>query len=57
MKTLKRRDKLNKTITVRVPDAVKTELDQVRERADAAGFDLGATFARVANQRHLADPF
>jgi len=43
MKILKRRDKLGKTITVRVPDAIKTELDQVRERAGAAGFDLGAT--------------
>jgi hypothetical protein len=43
MKILKRRDKLDKTITVRVPDAIKTELDKVRERADAAGFDLGAT--------------
>jgi len=43
MKILRRRDKLDKTITIRVPDAIKTELDQVRERADAAGFDLGAT--------------
>ena len=43
MEILKRRDKLAKTITVRVPDAIKTERDQVRERADAAGFDLGAT--------------
>ena len=43
MKILRRRDKLDKTITVRVPDAIKTELDQVRERADAAGFYLGAT--------------
>jgi hypothetical protein len=43
VKILKRKDKLHKTITVRVPDAIKTELDQVRERADAAGFDLGAT--------------
>jgi hypothetical protein len=43
MKILKRRDKLDKTITVRVPDAIKTELDQVRERADAAKFDFGAT--------------
>ena len=43
MKILRRRDKLDKTITVRVPDAIKTELDQVRERADAAKFDFGAT--------------
>jgi len=43
VKILKRRDKLGKTITVRVPDAIKTEFDQLRGRADAAGFDLGAT--------------
>ena len=43
MKILKRRDKLDKTITVRVPDAIKTELHLLRERADAAGFDVGAT--------------
>ena len=43
MKILKRRDKLDKTITVRVPEAIKGELDQLRQRADAAGFDVGAT--------------
>jgi hypothetical protein len=42
VKILKRKDKLHKTITVRVPDAFKAELDQLRERAVAAGFDLGA---------------
>jgi hypothetical protein len=43
MRILKRRDKLSKRITVRVPDAIKNELDRLRERADAAGFDVGAT--------------
>jgi hypothetical protein len=43
MKILKRRDKLDKTITVRVPEAIKNELDQLRQRVDAAGFDVGAT--------------
>lgn len=43
MKILKRRDKLGKTITVRVPAAIKNEFDRLRERADAAGFDVGAT--------------
>ena len=43
MKILKRKDKFGKTITVRVPDAIKTELDRLRERADASGFDVGAT--------------
>ena len=43
MRILKRKDKLHKTITVRVPEALKAELDQLRERAVAAGFDLSAT--------------
>ena len=43
MKILKRRDKLDSTITIRVPEAMKTGLDQLRQRADAAGFDFGAT--------------
>ena len=43
MKILKRKEKLDKTITIRVPDGIKTELDQLRERAEAAGVDLGAT--------------
>ena len=43
MKILKRRDKLDKTITVRVPEAIKGELERLRQRADAAGFDVGAT--------------
>jgi hypothetical protein len=43
MRILKRRDKLDKTITVRVPETIKCELDQLRQRADAAGLDVGAT--------------
>ena len=43
MKILKRRDKLDRTITVRVPDAIKAELGRLRACAHAAGFDLGAT--------------
>jgi hypothetical protein len=43
MKILKRRDVLTKTITVRVPEALKIELDQLRRRSCEAGFDLGAT--------------
>ena len=53
MKILKRRDKLDKTITVRVPEAIKGELDQLRQRADAAGFDVGATLRESLNR---ADP-
>ena len=40
MKILKRKDILSKTITVRVSPQVKAEFDQLRERADAAGFDM-----------------
>jgi post-segregation antitoxin (ccd killing protein) len=43
MKVLRRKDILSKTITVRVSQRAKAEFDQLRERADAAGFDVGAT--------------
>jgi hypothetical protein len=43
MKILKRRDKLDKTITIRVPGAMKTHLDELRQRADPVGLDVGAT--------------
>jgi len=43
MKVLKRKDMLTKTIAVRVSPWVKAEFDEIRERADAAGFDVGAT--------------
>jgi hypothetical protein len=43
MKVLKRKDILSKTISVRVSQRAKAEFDQLRERADAAGFDVGAT--------------
>jgi post-segregation antitoxin (ccd killing protein) len=43
MRVLKRKDMLTKTITVRVTSRVKAEFEQLRERADAAGFDVGAT--------------
>ena len=43
MRVLRRKDILSKTITVRVSERAKTEFDELRERADAAGFDVGAT--------------
>ena len=43
MRILKRRDKVGKTTTIRVPDAIKVGLNELRERADAAGFVLRAT--------------
>ncbi len=43
MKVLKRKDMLTKVIAVRVSSRAKAEFDELRERADAAGFDIGAT--------------
>ena len=43
MKVLKRKDTLTKTITVRVSPRLKSEFDAICERANAAGFDIGAT--------------
>lgn len=43
MKVLKRKDMLTKVIAVRVSSRVKAEFDQLRERAESAGFDVGAT--------------
>jgi hypothetical protein len=37
------KEMLTKTITVRVSAEVKAEFDQIRERVDAAGFNVGAT--------------
>jgi post-segregation antitoxin (ccd killing protein) len=50
MRVLRRKDILSKTITVRVSERAKTEFDELRERADAAGFDVGATLREtIAN--------
>jgi len=43
MKVLKRKDTLTKTITVRVSPQLKSEFEEICERANAAGFDVGAT--------------
>ncbi len=40
MGVLRKKDERTETITVRIPSSVKAELDQLRERSDAAGFDL-----------------
>ena len=54
MGVLRKKDERTETITVRVPSSVKAELDQLRERADLAGFDLNATMTesvtRLAKQ-------
>ncbi len=43
MGVLKRKEEPTETITLRVPASVKAEIDRLRERTSAAGFDLNAT--------------
>lgn len=54
MGLLKRKEERSETISLRVPRSMKAELDELRRRADAAGFDLTATITesliRLAKQ-------
>ena len=54
MGLLKRKEEKSETIALRVPASLKMELEELRKRADAAGFDLTATvtesLARLARQ-------
>ena len=45
MGVLKKKEERTETITVRIPSSVKAEIEQLRERAEAAGFDLNATMS------------
>jgi hypothetical protein len=47
MSLLKRKEERSETISVRVPASVKAELEELRGRADAAGFDLTATITET----------
>ena len=47
MGLLKRKEEKSETISVRVPGSVKAELEELRKRADAAGFDLTATITEA----------
>jgi hypothetical protein len=48
------KEMLTKTITVRVSAEVKAEFDQIRERVDGAGFDVGATMRdTISNTRQI----
>jgi hypothetical protein len=47
------KEMLTKTITVRVSAEVKAEFDQIRERVDAAGFDVGATMRDTISNTRL----
>ena len=40
MGLLKRKEEKTETIAVRVPSSLKAQFEELRERADAAGFDL-----------------
>ncbi len=54
MGLLKRKEEKSETVALRVPASLKTELEELRKRTDAAGFDLTATItaslARLARQ-------
>ena len=54
MGLLKRKEEKSETIALRVPASLKMELEELRKRADTAGFDLTATvtesLARLARQ-------
>jgi len=43
MGVLKRKEEAAEAITLKVPASIKAELDRLRDRAGAAGFDLNAT--------------
>ncbi len=55
MGVLKRKEEPTETITLRVPASVKAEIDRLRERTSAAGFDLNSTICesiiRLTRQR------
>jgi hypothetical protein len=45
MGVLKKKEERSQTITIRIPSSVKAEIDQLRDRAEATGFDLNATMS------------
>lgn len=47
MGLLKRKEEKSETIAVRVPGSLKAEMEELRKRADAAGFDLTATMTEA----------
>jgi hypothetical protein len=47
MGLLKRKEERSETISLRIPASVKTELEELRREADAAGFDLTATITET----------
>ena len=45
MRVLKKKEERTETVTIRIPSSVKAEIDQLRDRAEATGFDLNATMS------------
>jgi len=56
VKILKRKDKLHKTITLRVPEALKAELDQLRERSGRGRLRFGGNDERITRKHGTANP-
>jgi hypothetical protein len=44
MGLLKRKEEKTEVISVRVPGSAKAEFDELRQRAEAGGYDLTATW-------------
>jgi hypothetical protein len=45
MGVLKKKDERTETLTLRIPSSLKSQLDEMRQRTEAAGFDLSATIS------------
>ena len=45
MGVLKKKEERTETVTIRIASSVKAEIDQLRDRAEATGFDLNATMS------------
>jgi len=47
MGLLKRKEEKTEVISVRVPGSAKAEFDELRQRADAAGYDLAGSISEA----------
>jgi hypothetical protein len=47
MGLLKRKEEKTKVISVRVPGSAKAELDELRQRAEAGGYDLAGSLSEA----------
>jgi hypothetical protein len=47
MGLLKRKEEKTEVISVRVPGSAKAELDELRQRAEAGGFDLAGSMSEA----------